>query len=72
MTPEKFLNEERAAQLWARVRQKLDPATDAEVEELLDHVFGLPGTYDPGDRPAAADEEVEELLDELFSAPETK
>ena len=44
MTPEKFLNEERAAQLWARVRQKLDPATDKEVEELLDEIFGAPVT----------------------------
>ena len=42
MTP--FLNDARVAELWARVRQKLDPATDAEVEELLDEVFGTPVT----------------------------
>ena len=44
-----FLNEKRVAELWARIRQELDAkqdrverdtATDAEVEELLDEVFG--------------------------------
>ena len=40
MTP--FLNDARVAELWARVRQKLDPATDKEVEELLDEIFGAP------------------------------
>lgn len=69
-----FLNEKRVAELWARIRQELDAkqdrverdtATDAEVEELLDEVFGpLGGDSDRSD--VAADEEIEEMLDEVF------
>lgn len=71
-----FLNDQRVAELWARIKRELDAkqdraerdtATDAEVDEMLDEVFGSGGGYDPAERPTATDEEVTEMLNEVFS-----
>lgn len=72
-----FLNAERVAELWERIRQALDAkqdrverdaATDAEVTEMLDEVFGFGGGYEPEEQPTATEAEVAEMLDEIFGS----
>ncbi len=47
MSAERFLNGERASELWERTKEEIktrlpDTATDEEVAEMLEDVFGPP------------------------------
>lgn len=71
-----FLNDQGVAELWERIKQELNAkqdkvdlkiATDDEVSEMLDDVFGISGSsgnYDECE--IAADDEIEDMLDEVF------
>lgn len=49
-----------------------DLATDEEVDDTIDDVFGQEGSASvPGDSVIATDEEVQEVLDEIWSGTET-
>lgn len=72
---ETFLSGQRVAELWERLKLELsakqdkteqDAATDGEVSEMLDEVFGLGGGYIPENQPTATEDEVEEMLDDVF------
>lgn len=72
--PEKYVNEARLAELWARLREELSgsraSAADEEVEEMLDEVFGPGGGAGTEERPTASEAETEEMLDEIFGSRE--